>query len=79
MRQVRRNAFKSRDMNAKPFDSSVSSWREWAKADAERRGLPQLAQLIDGLSVTVARLRVGDWNDDASRGSGEDGQSDADR
>jgi hypothetical protein len=66
-------------MNSKPSDSSVSSWRDWAKADAERRGLPQLAQLIDGLSVTVARLRAGDWNDDASRGSDGAGQPDADR
>jgi hypothetical protein len=66
-------------MNSKPFDSSVNSWREWAKADAERRGLPQLALLIDGLSATVARLRAGDWNADASRGSVRPEKSHADR
>ena len=49
-------------MTDKPDDSSVSAWRDWAKADAERRGLPQLAPLIDGLSTTIARLRAGDWN-----------------
>jgi hypothetical protein len=51
----------------KPDDTSVTAWRDWAKADAERRGLPQLAPLIDGLSTTVARLRAGDWNHDARR------------
>jgi hypothetical protein len=51
-------------------DSPVAAWREWAKADAERRGLPQLAPLIDGLSTTIARLRAGDWNDDAARATG---------
>jgi hypothetical protein len=48
-----------------PDYRSVAAWREWAKADAERRGLPQLASLLDGLSTTVARLRAGDWNHDA--------------
>jgi hypothetical protein len=51
-------------------DSPVAAWREWAKADAERRGLPQLVPLIDGLSTTIARLREGDWNDDAARATG---------
>jgi hypothetical protein len=53
-----------------PDDSPVAAWREWAKADAERRGLPQLAPLIEGLSTTIAVLRAGDWNDDAARGTG---------
>jgi hypothetical protein len=54
---------------SRPDGSSVAAWREWAKADAERRGLPQLAALIDGLSTTIARLRLGDWNHDARRGT----------
>jgi hypothetical protein len=66
-------------MKSVPNDPSIESWRDWAKADAERRGLPQLGPLIDGLSATVARLRAGDWNHDASRGTERPGQSDADR
>ncbi len=66
-------------MKSTPNDPSIESWREWAKADAERRGLPEIAPLIDGLSVTVARLRAGDWNDDASRGTDGAGVPDADR
>lgn len=56
-------------MTGTPDDNLVTAWRDWAKADAERRGLPQLAPLIDGLSTTVARLRAGDWNHDARRGT----------
>ena len=48
----------------------MGAWRDWAMADAERRGLPQLATLIEGLAATIARLRAGDWNDDAARGTG---------
>jgi hypothetical protein len=48
-------------------DDRVAAWRDWAKADAERRGLPELAPLIGGLSTTIARLRAGDWNADARR------------
>lgn len=35
-----------------------------AKRDADRRGLPQLAPLLDGLRVSIERLRAADWNDD---------------
>jgi hypothetical protein len=53
-------------VTGRPDDSRVAAWREWAKADAERRGLPQLVTLIDGLSTTIARLRDGDWNHDVA-------------
>ena len=52
-------------MTSTPLDTRVAAWRDWAKADAERRGLPQLAPLIDALAPTIARLRSGDWNADA--------------
>jgi hypothetical protein len=52
-----------------PDRTSVDAWRDWAKADAERRDLPQLAALIDGLTTTIARLRQGDWNADARQGT----------
>jgi hypothetical protein len=57
-------------VSERPDDGPVGAWRDWAMADAERRGLPQLATLIEGLATTIARLRAGDWNDDAARGTG---------
>ena len=56
-------------MTSTPDRTSVDAWRDWAKADAERRDLPQLAALIDGLTTTIARLRLGDWNVDARQGT----------
>ena len=41
-------------------------WLESARADAERRGLPDLGAMLDGLARTAAVLRDADWNDDAS-------------
>ena len=45
---------------------TVSEWLEWAKADADKRGLPDLVPLLDGLAQATERLRAADWNDDAS-------------
>ncbi len=59
-------------MTSPPQRSSVDAWRDWAKADAERRGLPQVAALIDGLATTIARLRLGDFNADARLGTASD-------
>jgi len=41
-------------------------WRESARADAARRGLPDLQAMLDALARTAAVLREADWNDDAS-------------
>ena len=59
-------------MASPPQRTSVDAWRDWAKADAERRGLPQVAALIDGLATTIARLRLGDFNADARLGTASD-------
>ena len=59
-------------MTSPPQRTSVDAWRDWAKADAERRGLPQVAALIDGLATTIARLRFGDFNADARLGPASD-------
>ena len=59
-------------MTSPPQRTSVDAWRDWAKADAERRGLPQVAALIDGLAPTIARLRLGDFNADARLGTASD-------
>ena len=59
-------------MTSHPQRSSVDAWRDWAKTDAERRELPEVAALIDGLSATIARLRLGDFNADARLGRASD-------
>ena len=41
-------------------------WLESARADAERRGLPDLGAMLEGLALAAAVLRDGDWNDDAA-------------
>ena len=46
---------------------TLEQWLEDAKSDAFRRKLPQLADLLDGLSKSTAALRAADWNDDAAR------------
>ena len=45
-------------------------WLESARADAERRGLPDLRAALEGLARSATVLRSADWNDDAS-GAGE--------
>jgi hypothetical protein len=46
---------------------TVGEWLAAAKADAEKRGLPELVPMLDGLAQATERLRNADWNDDASR------------
>ncbi|HZI79574.1 MAG TPA: hypothetical protein VFD69_08675 [Vicinamibacterales bacterium] len=44
-------------------------WLESARADAERRGLPDLRAALEGLARAAGVLREADWNDDASGSS----------
>ena len=44
----------------------ITDWLEAAKADAERRGLPELIPMLDGLAQATERLRAADWNDNPS-------------
>jgi len=44
-------------------------WLASARADAERRGLPDLRAMLDALARTAAVLRDADWNHDASGAS----------
>lgn len=46
---------------------TLEQWLEDAKSDAYRRKLPELADLLDGLSRSTRALRAADWNDDAAR------------
>ena len=45
----------------------IADWLEMAKADAERRRLPELTPMLDSLAQATERLRAADWNDDASK------------
>jgi hypothetical protein len=48
---------------------TIEQWLEDGKSDAQRRKLPELANLLEGLSRATAALRAADWNDDAERDS----------
>jgi hypothetical protein len=45
---------------------TITAWVEFAIADAEARGLPELRDLLSGLARSTAVLRAADWNEDAS-------------
>ena len=42
---------------------TIAEWLAAAKADAEKRGLPELIPMLDGLAKATERLRAADWND----------------
>lgn len=45
---------------------TVAEWLAHAKADAEKRGLPELIPMLEGFAQATQRLRDADWNDDPS-------------
>jgi hypothetical protein len=45
---------------------TIAEWLAQAKADAEKRGLPELIPMLDGLAQATERLRDADWNDNPS-------------
>jgi hypothetical protein len=46
---------------------SPEQWKQWAAADAERRGLHALKPLLEGLAAATARLRATEWQAAADR------------
>ena len=42
---------------------TVAEWLALAKADAEKRGLPDLVPALEGLAKATEQLRAADWND----------------
>jgi hypothetical protein len=42
---------------------TVDRWLAAAIADAERRGMPDLKPLLEGLATATTALRAADWND----------------
>jgi len=43
---------------------TIESWLQAALADAEKRGLPELKPLLEGLARSTRTLRDADFNDD---------------
>ena len=53
-------------MNAEGDDvqiDPIDAWLRSAIADAERRGLPELKPLLEGLARSTRQLRAAEWND----------------
>ena len=51
---------------------TVAEWLAMAKADAAKRGLPDLVPALEGLAQATAALRAADWNDDADGDTPDD-------
>ena len=46
---------------------TVDAWLEFALADAEKRGLPDLKPLLEALAKATQALRAADFNDRANK------------
>ena len=46
---------------------TMDAWLQAALADAERRGLPDLKPLLEGLARATEMLRAADFRDDVGR------------
>jgi len=46
---------------------TIAEWLALAKADAQKRNLPELLPLLDGLAQATERLRKADWNDNPDK------------
>jgi hypothetical protein len=44
---------------------TIAEWLDMARADALRRGLPDLVPALEGLARATEALRAADWNEDA--------------
>jgi hypothetical protein len=51
--------------------ASADRWLAAAVADADRRGLPELRSLFEGLAEATVTLRAADWNDTLPGGGRE--------
>jgi hypothetical protein len=52
--------------------ASVDRWLRAAVEDADRRGLPELRPLLEGLAQATVALRAADWNDGVPEVPGRD-------
>jgi hypothetical protein len=51
---------------------TVAEWLDEAKADAQKRGLPELIPMLEGLAQASERLRKADWNDNPDKDTPRD-------
>jgi hypothetical protein len=51
---------------------TIAEWLAAAKADAEKRGLPELIPMLEGLAQATERLRAADWNDNPDKDTPRD-------
>ena len=53
-------------------DMTIAEWLTQAKADAEKRGLPELIPMLEGLAQASDKLRAADWNDNPDKDTPRD-------
>ncbi|HEX6163963.1 MAG TPA: class I SAM-dependent methyltransferase [Vicinamibacterales bacterium] len=53
-------------------DMTIAEWLAQAKADAEKRGLPELVPMLEGLAKATEQLRAADWNDNPDKDTPRD-------
>jgi predicted O-methyltransferase YrrM len=53
-------------------DMTIAEWLAAAKADAEKRGMPELIPMLEGLAQATERLRAADWNDNPDKDTPRD-------
>ncbi|MBY0493196.1 MAG: methyltransferase domain-containing protein [Cyanobacteria bacterium] len=51
---------------------TIAEWLAQAKADAEKRGLPELIPMLEGLAQASERLRAADWNENPDKATPRD-------
>ena len=51
---------------------TIAEWLAQARADAEKRGLPELIPMLEGFAQASQRLRAADWNDNPDRDTPRD-------
>ena len=49
---------------------AVEAWLRRAVEDAERRGMPELKPLLEGLAESTVSLRRADWNEQVTLSAG---------
>jgi hypothetical protein len=51
---------------------TIAEWLAEARADAEKRGLPELIPMLEGFAKQTERLRAADWNDNPDKDTPRD-------
>ena len=62
----------SSDRKYSEKNMTIAEWLAQAKADADKRGLPELIPMLDGLAKATEQLRAADWNDNPDKDTPRD-------